>query len=674
MHNFACENFLVPCDPNQAGFRQWRNYLRQWYLHGPVSWPEKVRTLAQEGKWDQVVDYEAVANENNLQPNLQPASDPTKLVERGVWMRWEAYTWRTHWYHPERVIARNVHHEWYIPRTENYPQWNLPPAGMHLPLEQFTKDDILMPVWEKGVIGTYPAYCPRCETKFEGQPSHCPSCRQKLGDYNSYSSKGWPRKAWSLANPPMPDDYSFYFLAAWVHAPETMTRMDLLIGSSCRYKAWLNGQEVGRYVGPQRYCHWDQDCLANMKLRSGWNLVLLKLAHETALIDYGIFMVARLALPDKRVVLVNDFANENPAPEEQLKVTVSEPVPIGVGFDYPLFRRFSDGTLVCNNRLSRDDGKTWEDCPMFQFHQPNETWEDAEPADLKTWDRIQDPTTLILHERGVPVEPGVYKGRLCRSIDGWRTRQVLETTITIPEGADLVGESNLPLGAGIIMGLNIIGLDNGDLLAPMYGGLKSDVVWFDDRRFGGYLKYPQEWPNQYKYRSWVIRSQDGGKTWHYLSTIAAFPELGDEGFAEPGIVRLANGTLLAVLRNGGGPDRPFWVCRSTDGGQSWSCPIRTTVTGNYPSLVAMSNGVLACIFGRPDNRVGFDLTQTGLAWSHSIVLYNGPGNEHVEGTEIAPGELYCVYEDNEYDCSGNRLTNGTRQWYGVRVKAEKLTK
>ncbi|MFA5864710.1 MAG: hypothetical protein WC975_08475, partial [Phycisphaerae bacterium] len=97
-------------------------------------------------------------------------------------------------------------------------------------------------------------------------------------------------------------------------------------------------------------------------------------------------------------------------------------------------------------------------------------------------------------------------------------------------------------------------------------------------------------------------------------------------------------------------------------------------TGNYPSLVAMSNGVLACIFGRPDNRVGFDLTQTGLAWSHSIVLYNGPGNEHVEGTEIAPGELYCVYEDNEYDCSGNRLTNGTRQWYGVRVKAEKLTK
>jgi hypothetical protein len=62
----------------------------------------------------------------------------------------------------------------------------------------------------------------------------------------------------------------------------------------------------------------------------------------------------------------------------------------------------------------------------------------------------------------------------------------------------------------------------------MYGSLQQDVVWFDLRMFGGYLKYPQSWPRQFKYRSWVLRSEDGGLTWHYHGTIAALPELGDE--------------------------------------------------------------------------------------------------------------------------------------------------
>jgi hypothetical protein len=223
----------------------------------------------------------------------------------------------------------------------------------------------------------------------------------------------------------------------------------------------------------------------------------------------------------------------------------------------------------------------------------------------------------------------------------------------------------------MMMGLNIVGLANGDLLVPMYGSLKQDIVWFDMRVIGGFLKYPQQWERQFKYRSWLLRSQDGGLTWHYLSTIAGAPELGDEGPCEPNIELMPDGSLLAVLRNGGGITGPLWISRSRDNGCSWSVPVRTTPTGNFPSLIQMSNGVLACLYGRPNNRVSFDVTSTGLAWSHTVVLFNGRGNDHVEGAEIAPGELFCVYEDDEFDCHGQPLV-GDRQWYGVRVSTERL--
>ena len=56
--------------------------------------------------------------------------------------------------------------------------------------------------------------------------------------------------------------------------------------------------------------------------------------------------------------------------------------------------------------------------------------------------------------------------------------------------------------------------------------------------FGGYLKYPHQWPRQFKYRSWVRRSEDGGLNWHHQGTIEALPDLGDEGFCEPNIAVL----------------------------------------------------------------------------------------------------------------------------------------
>ena len=665
-HDFSCENFLVPCDPNEAGYRKWTNFLRQWYFHGPYMMTEEVRAAAQAGQWEQVLDAEAVADEGNLRPNVQAITDPREMVAEGIWIRWETFMCDTGWWCPELVHASHLLDEWYRPRLPGYPF--LPPDGIHLGIEHYSKDDVLAPYWTN-VPAKHEPHCPRCDTIFDGQPSQCPQCGQRMGGYLTYSAPGWPRKAPGENTPPLPDEYSFYFVGAYVYAPSDMQDMHLWLGTDCRYQIWMNGRKAGRYIGDGRFVHWDMD-RHEVQLQEGWNLLLLKLAHETAFHDRTGVM-ARFARSSGELVTVNEFAKEDIAPESDLRITVSEPIPIGVGHHTPSMRRLPDGTLLCNDFKSTDNGASWSSCPSAMPPKWG-NWEDAGDANVETWDSKQDAATLIMRSFCSEVEPGLFRGKLCRSLDGWQSREVVDVTISLPDGYNLVDEANEEAGPGMIMGLNIVGLANGDLLLPMYASLKQDIVWFDLRTAGGYLKYPQQWERQFKYRSWLLRSQDGGLTWHYLSTIAAFPELGDEGPCEPNIELMPDGSLLAVLRNGGGGSGPLWISRSRDNGCTWSVPVRTTPTGNYPSLIQMSNGVLACLYGRPNNRVSFDLTGTGLGWSHNVVLFNGRGNDHVEGAEIAPGELFCVYEDDEFDCHGQRLTGGQRQWYGVRVSTKRL--
>ena len=682
MNEFLCENFLSFGDPNESGFVQSKNFLRQWYVHGPFPMAPGTRAAAEAGNWDIVLNEEAVPDEANLKPDVKPVSDPRDMVKNGAWMRWETYCLRTHWRYPERIVPCALLHEWYLPRHPDYPKAVLPPGYAHLPIEAYTRDDTLMPYWvnldpsqtEDG--NPREPHCPRCDAKVEMEAKSCPRCGQRMGGYAGYSAIGWPRKdSWQ---PDLPDDYSFYFIAAHVHAPGEMRGMTLRASCEGRYKLFLNGREVGVYSGPHRYPQWDLDEYA-VDLKEGWNLLLVKLAHDTITDDRRFYhskkeersaFLARMVMPDNRPVTVRNYAKRNFAPERQLRITVSDPIPIGIGSTARL-RRFPDGTLVCSEFRSTDDGNTWTPCPNLQGAAGG-SWESSTPADPSTWSTEQDPATLVMATNCREVGPGLYSGRLCRSLDGWQTREVLDVTIHLEDGTNLVDEGNQEIGPGSIRGLNIVGLPDGTLLVPMYGSLKQDVVWFDYRMFGGYLKYPQEWPRQFKYRSWLLRSEDGGLNWHYYSTIAALPELGDEGFCEPSVASLHDRSLIALLRNGGGDDGPLWVCRSSDDGRTWSYPVRTTPTGNAPQIRQMPNGVLACAYGRPNNRISFDLTGSGLAWSHTVVAANCYGNAHIEFAVTGSDTLYCAYADDEFDAQGNRMPRKVRQKYGRHIKAERL--
>src|SRR5690606_31363560 len=104
-------------------------------------------------------------------------------------------------------------------------------------------------------------------------------------------------------------------------------------------------------------------------------------------------------------------------------------------------------------------------------------------------------------------------------------------------------------------------------------------------------------------------SFDEGRTWHYFSTI------GPGG--EPAVARLSETEQTAVIR--GQRNSRMLQTFSNDGGETWSDPVELEVGKVLPDLVLMSNGVLACSYGRPASCLMFSF-DGGRTWpSHHVV-------------------------------------------------------
>lgn len=119
----------------------------------------------------------------------------------------------------------------------------------------------------------------------------------------------------------------------------------------------------------------------------------------------------------------------------------------------------------------------------------------------------------------------------------------------------------------------IIELTNGDLLCPVWGKRVPDEAW----------------------RTGLVRSRDGGKTWGSHVTIGydpkpVIPVSNDSvhcaGFNETSLLELQDGRILAVLRQQGveGRKRDLYRSISSDGGQTWSDPECMDLWGTSPSL------------------------------------------------------------------------------------------
>jgi hypothetical protein len=199
--------------------------------------------------------------------------------------------------------------------------------------------------------------------------------------------------------------------------------------------------------------------------------------------------------------------------------------------------------------LSRDGGETWTapgDAPL-----------NMEGGGLQ----LRDGTVLALDTYITPGERDGYGfGQLYTSRDDWKTLQGPQDVHFDLPGTTFYGSSDdggHPHNAQRLH-RRMIELPSGDLLVTFYGWMQGDHT-------------PSTYqPKMMKTRAMLARSRDRGQHWTLVSTIAADPNVGTEGFDEPVLCRVSKGPnagrLICLMRTG----RELYKAISDDEGATWT--------------------------------------------------------------------------------------------------------
>jgi hypothetical protein len=109
---------------------------------------------------------------------------------------------------------------------------------------------------------------------------------------------------------------------------------------------------------------------------------------------------------------------------------------------------------------------------------------------------------------------------------------------------------------------------------------------------------------------------------------------------------------------------------SDDGGKTWTPSASTGVEGVAPELHLLSNGVLACSYGRPGVNIMFSPDGAGNQWSHQTRIFSGvtavnskadQSTCYTSFAEISPARLLLVYDTIRFqDFSGAKPANCIR--------------
>ncbi len=313
-------------------------------------------------------------------------------------------------------------------------------------------------------------------------------------------------------------------------------------------------------------------------------------------------------------------------------------IPVRPYSTFPSLIRCPDGSLLCYDRRSTDSGRTWNRSGKFGF-----PLGDATHPYRGLTTTLSDGTILIFGRYTQPHErrPDVFVTELFRSGDNFTSyggpiRAQFHVPHVVP-GTDEYGQP----ANGPFLEQSIVELPNGDLLATMWGWLTQDRAPVD---------YPDRWARWQlkKSRALLVKSQDRGLNWHYVSTIASDPQVGPEGFRLPTLGLLSDGQLLSVMRNGDG-GQPLWSTRSTDGGHTWEPLDRIDVDAGTVSLLVLADGTVLIAFGRPelhtlgssDGGRTWDIEHRGDLGTQSTAAFTG----RVAMIETSPGHVLAVYND-----------------------------
>ena len=125
----------------------------------------------------------------------------------------------------------------------------------------------------------------------------------------------------------------------------------------------------------------------------------------------------------------------------------------------------------------------------------------------------------------------------------------------------------------------------------------------------------------------------------------------------PRAILLPDGKILCSLRCQRDPTSVFWteLYESEDGGRTWRFLSRVNDWGAPGDLVRMSDGRIACVYGyrMPPCGIRARLSEDdGRTWGHETILRDDGGSWDVgypRVTETAPGELLAMYYFNRKD-------------------------
>jgi hypothetical protein len=252
--------------------------------------------------------------------------------------------------------------------------------------------------------------------------------------------------------------------------------------------------------------------------------------------------------------------------------------------------------------------------------------------------------------------PGVYRAHIWRSTDNLHSLEKGTAIIRVSDGP--TRRRKMGEWYGLYFWGSIVDMPDGSLLATIEGNFDSDRVPPVGRRSTAEIHSEEA----FKLRTAVVRSEDGGLSWDYLSTVARPQDDDDavgEGFAEPTMVRLDNGQLLCVMRSGN--YTPLHSAWSADDGKTWRGPVYTGLErGLDPCLLKLADGRVLLSYGvrypagspggpgevnRGQSLVKLAISQdgTGESWEE-VTIGQGLGTVYTTIVESEPNLILCIVD------------------------------
>ncbi|MHC4871606.1 MAG: sialidase family protein [Planctomycetota bacterium] len=154
------------------------------------------------------------------------------------------------------------------------------------------------------------------------------------------------------------------------------------------------------------------------------------------------------------------------------------------------------------------------------------------------------------------------------------------------------------------------------------------------------------------YRITVEESKDDGRSWQLLSEMSADVSR-ESGFCEPHLIELDDGKIIVLFRCHRG-EMLMKQSESTDGGKTWTEPHETNLYGYPPHLLKLENDDLLVVYCRrrePFAQLACLSHDNGKTWDmeNEIVLNPAasPDMGYPSSVQLADGSIYTVYYQAE---------------------------